>query len=387
MKKAAIGIGVLACIGLVAVAIRLAASNAVAEAERGLSPVTAYTLSQGRNTGALAPGERRWYEVVAGSDGAYQRQADLTMFFTPDDGNRAYRVHFQIFPADQVMHWYGSDAGQMQNLGAGSVVSRDGNPVTGELLWNGWVENSQGYFVEVFNDSEVPIDYWLFTGDVIGAELGPSQEPPPAAPAPVENEPPPAPPPPPVVVEAPPPVAGVPLAVAEGELLPVASQGQGGEAALASPGGDVPAGIPSRLLIPAIGLDSQVVPVGVSSVVVDGVSYAQWNTVNNLVGWHNLSARLGEGGNIVLNGHSDMNLAVFRDLERLRVGDEINLFSGDQVIRYVVAQRFLVKERDVSLAERLINAQWAAASADPRLTLITCANPGATHRLIVVARP
>jgi sortase (surface protein transpeptidase) len=69
------------------------------------------------------------------------------------------------------------------------------------------------------------------------------------------------------------------------------------------------------------------------------------------------------------------------------MGDEFTVFSGDRDHRYVVTDKFLVQERDVSLAERIQNASCVAATGDERLTLVTCANLGATHRLILVARP
>ena len=150
---------------------------------------------------------------------------------------------------------------------------------------------------------------------------------------------------------------------------------------------DVPADTPTRLVIPAIGLDSRIVPVGQTPLVIGDGVYEQWNTAENLVGWHDQSAKLGQLGNTVLNGHSDINAAVFRYLEHVDIGDEITVFSGDQVYHYVVAHKFLVKERDVSLEERIQNAAWIASTQDERLTLVTCANPGATHRLILIAQP
>jgi sortase A len=374
MKKVMIAIGGLVLISLAVVAIRWGAPQAVAEAERGLSPFTAFPLNPGRNTGLLAPGEGRWYQLAANPDGAFQRQADLTLFFTPDDGNRAYRVSFQIFPAEQITRWYANDMSQVHNLGAGGVVSRDGNPVTGELLWSGWIANDQAYFIQVLNGADVPIDYWLFTGNVMAAELGPSNDPTPVPPAAAEANPNPAPAQPPAETNAEP-------------LLPLASESQGNAGDMQSESGDVPAGTPTRLMIPAIALDTQIAPVDKSAVVVNGVSYGQWNTVDNLVGWHDLSAKLGQTGNTVLNGHSDLNAAVFRNLGYVAVGDEITVFSGSQDYRYVVTQKFLVKERDVSLEERIKNAAWIAPTPDERLTLVTCANPGASHRLIVIAQP
>jgi LPXTG-site transpeptidase (sortase) family protein len=380
MNKVMIGIGGLILTILVVVAIRVATPRAVADADRGLSPFTAFPLNDGRNTGVLAPGESRWYEIAPGTDGAFQRQADLTLFLTPDDGSRAHRVNFQIFPADQITSWYWNDRDQMQNLGAGGVVSRDGNPVTGELLWSGWIVNDQIYYIEVSNGTDVTIDYWLFTDNIIAAELGPTDDPPPVGEVSAElnlDQPP-----------APSITSDIPAAGADADpLLPLASEGQSNRLDKEAETWDVPAGTPTRLVIPAIALDSGVVPVDQTPVVIGGATYGQWNTADNLVGWHSLSARLGQAGNAVLNGHSDVNAAVFRNLEYVKIGDEIMVFSGDQVYRYVVVQRSLVKEKDVSLAERIANAAWIASTQEERLTLVTCANPGATHRLIVMARP
>ena len=58
---------------------------------------------------------------------------------------------------------------------------------------------------------------------------------------------------------------------------------------------------PARLVIPAIDLDSAVIPVGQKPVVVNGKNYTQWLVDDNLVGWHNLSAPLGQVGNTVFN--------------------------------------------------------------------------------------
>ena len=146
---------------------------------------------------------------------------------------------------------------------------------------------------------------------------------------------------------------------------------------------------PTRLVIPAIHLDSAVVPVGWQLVIVNGQTYGQWDTADNEVGWHNLSASLGQPGNTVLAGHSNVNAKVFGDLRLVNIGDEIIAISGldGQLHRYVVTQKVLLQEAGVSLETRIKNAQWIAPTGDERLTLVTCSQPGATHRLIVVARP
>jgi LPXTG-site transpeptidase (sortase) family protein len=159
--------------------------------------------------------------------------------------------------------------------------------------------------------------------------------------------------------------------------------------ALASEAEPVPPTLPIRLVIPKIDLDSVVIPVGVKEVVIDGKSYKMWETADNEVGWHNLSAPLGQVGNTVLAGHSDVKAMVFRNLQQLEVGDELLAFSAaDKTAhRYVVAQKLLVQEKGASVETRIQNAQWVAPTSDERLTLVTCAGPDAAHRLIVIAYP
>jgi sortase A len=380
MKRMIIGTGKFIFISQMIIVIHLLTSRAVAGAEGGLSPFTAIPLNDGRNTGTLAPGEARWYKFApGGNEAAFQRRVDLTLFFTPDDGNRVHLVNFQIFSAEQIARWRGDGAGHMQNLGAGGVVSRDGNPLTGELLWSGWVVDSEPYYIRVLNSADVSIDYWLFTDNVIAAELGPGADPAPATDvsagihpnhSPVAS-----------------PNLEVPAGADSDHLLPEASESSVDHLAVEPEIRDVPAGMPTRLVIPAIALESNITPVGWESVLIDGATYRQWSTTDNLVGWHRLSAKLGQPGNTVLNGHSNVNGAVFRNLKYVQIGDEITIFSGKQDYHYIITQKFSVKEKDVSLETRIENAQLIAPTQDERLTLITCANPGATHRLIVVARP
>ncbi|MBI1878180.1 MAG: sortase [Chloroflexi bacterium] len=142
---------------------------------------------------------------------------------------------------------------------------------------------------------------------------------------------------------------------------------------------------PSHLSIPAIDLDAAIVPVGLKAVVVDGITYQQWLTDDNWVGWHNLSATLGRVGNTVLNGHSNIHARVFQNLGNVEIGDEIIAYSGDQTYHYVVTEKLLVQEKGASVAQRLENSKFILPTPDERLTLITCAQPGATHRLIVIA--
>lgn len=146
---------------------------------------------------------------------------------------------------------------------------------------------------------------------------------------------------------------------------------------------------PSRLIISAIGLDSQVIPVGMNLVQKNGKTYGVWQVATDEVGWHNLSAPLGLTGNTVMAGHSDIYAKVFRNLKDIELGDEVVAVAAatGQAHRYIVTQKLLVQEAGVSEETRLKNAQWILPTQDERLTLVTCAEPGSTHRLIVIAHP
>jgi LPXTG-site transpeptidase (sortase) family protein len=142
---------------------------------------------------------------------------------------------------------------------------------------------------------------------------------------------------------------------------------------------------PTRLVVPIIALDNVIVPVGLKTVEANGQSHLQWMTDDNRVGWHNLTVPLGQVGNTVLNGHSDIHTKVFKNLEQVEIGSEIIVYSGAQAYHYIVAEKFLVQEKGASVEQRLEHAKLILPTQDERLTLITCSQTGATHRLIVIA--
>jgi hypothetical protein len=130
-------------------------------------------LEMGLNRGNLSAGQERWFSVARkDSDDEAFEQMTLSLFFTPANSNSILPVNFDIFPAEQLHVWERGDTDQLRNVGAGSIVSRDGDPNTGELLWSGWLVDGETYYVRVRNDADAPVEYWLFTADVIHPELG-----------------------------------------------------------------------------------------------------------------------------------------------------------------------------------------------------------------------
>lgn len=146
--------------------------------------------------------------------------------------------------------------------------------------------------------------------------------------------------------------------------------------------------LPERIVLPSIKVDSPVKEVGWKVVEDNGQLYSEWEVADYAVGFHHHSALPGAIGNTVMAGHNNINGEVFRHLIDLKIGDEIFVFADQKIYRYTVAQKLLVKERGVSMQQRLQNAAWMAPTDDVRLTLISCwPYTSNTHRVIVVAKP
>ncbi|MDM8529939.1 hypothetical protein QUF63_02120 [Anaerolineales bacterium HSG25] len=140
----------------------------------GAAPQTARPLKIGLNKERLAPGEEAWYEFTMTdfSKEKGQHEMALTMITTPDDGNLIWDMLFDVFVEGETWHWSPGDNSRMNNIGTGSVVYRDNNPLTGERFWNGWVLDNVTYYVQIRNGTDIDMDYWLYTGDVYSPELG-----------------------------------------------------------------------------------------------------------------------------------------------------------------------------------------------------------------------
>lgn len=147
-------------------------------------------------------------------------------------------------------------------------------------------------------------------------------------------------------------------------------------------------GAPTHLVIPSIGVDTAVIPIGWRSVTRNGQTALEWEVADYAAGWHENSARPGEVGNVVLSGHNNIKGMVFRRLPEVNIGDAIQLRVGDEVFSYAVVDRFIVKEKGEPLAVRQANARWIGPFADTRLTLVSCwPFTNNTHRVIVIAKP
>lgn len=139
----------------------------------GEAPTTAKPLQVGLNKGGLDPGEEAWFSFrITDFDDQQFEEMGLTMIATPDDGNLIRDMTFDVFTAQGAKDWSQHDNSRINNFGAGSVVYRDDNPLTGERFWSGWVVDNDLYYVQIRNNTPIHMDYWLYTGDVYRPELG-----------------------------------------------------------------------------------------------------------------------------------------------------------------------------------------------------------------------
>ena len=124
------------------------------------------------------------------------------------------------------------------------------------------------------------------------------------------------------------------------------------------------AAYPTRIVIPAI---------GVNAPVVNGVT---WDDLKKGVGHLPGSANPGERGNMYLSAHNDIFGEIFRYLDKLELGDEFTVYSGDRPYRYIVTSKRVIDPTDVSVMY---------PSTEPVATLQTCYPYLVdTYRLVVV---
>jgi sortase A len=106
-----------------------------------------------------------------------------------------------------------------------------------------------------------------------------------------------------------------------------------------------------RLVVPAINIDSQVV---------QGDGFEQ---LKKGVGQHLGTSDPGQTGNLVLSAHNDIFGEIFRRLDELQPGDELQIYTASQIFTYVVTGTRIVAPTEVSVM---------APKDYPSVTLISC---------------
>lgn len=107
----------------------------------------------------------------------------------------------------------------------------------------------------------------------------------------------------------------------------------------------------TRIQIPAIDVDAPVVQG-------DG-----WEQLKKGVGQHVGTANPGEKGNVVLSAHNDIFGEIFRELDRLKAGDQVILYTSQRSYTYVVSKSQIVEPTQVEVME---------STSQPTVTLISC---------------
>ncbi len=118
----------------------------------------------------------------------------------------------------------------------------------------------------------------------------------------------------------------------------------------------------------------QIEAIGVDAPIVQGDSWEQLKKgVGQLVG----SANPGVGGNLVLSAHNDIFGEIFRDLDRLQPGDQVQVYTNQRTFTYSVVSSQIVEPTRVEVLTQ---------TSEATLTLISC-YPYAvdTQRIVISA--
>jgi sortase A len=118
-----------------------------------------------------------------------------------------------------------------------------------------------------------------------------------------------------------------------------------------------------RMQIPAISVDQSVVQG-------DG-----WEQLKKGIGQHIGTADPGQTGNLVVSAHNDVFGETFRDLDKLKAGDQIVVYTAARAYTYLVTGSEIVDPTRVDVMD---------PTATPTLTLISCYPYRVDNKRIVV---
>jgi sortase A len=106
-----------------------------------------------------------------------------------------------------------------------------------------------------------------------------------------------------------------------------------------------------RIQIPAIGIDAPVVQG-------DG-----WEQLKKGVAQHIGTPNPGSKGNLILSAHNDVFGEIFRDLDKLKPGDQVIMFTNQRTFTYIIRQTQIVEPTQVEVM---------AQTQEQVVTLISC---------------
>jgi sortase A len=107
-----------------------------------------------------------------------------------------------------------------------------------------------------------------------------------------------------------------------------------------------------RIQIPAIAIDNRI------------VQGDDWEQLKMGVGQHIGSANPGEKNNVVLSAHDDIYGEIFKNLDRLKPGDQVILFTNQRSYTYVVMSNPQIVEPS--------QVEFLSSTTEPIITLISC---------------
>jgi sortase A len=120
------------------------------------------------------------------------------------------------------------------------------------------------------------------------------------------------------------------------------------------------ANLPVPTASPEQAVRIQISALGVDAPIVQGDG---WDQLKKGVGQHVGTANPGLPGNLVLSAHNDVFGEIFRDLDRLKTGDTIVLYTNQRLYTYVVTGSQIVLPTQVEVM---------GTTQDPTVTLISC---------------
>ena len=118
-------------------------------------------------------------------------------------------------------------------------------------------------------------------------------------------------------------------------------------------------------VVPVDNDSGRIIRIGIPAINVDApvVQGDDWEALKTGVGLNAASGAPGKPGNVILSGHNDIFGQVFRELDRLKVGDEIMLLSEKNAYIYLVTGTQIVQPSQVEVMRQ---------TEDSTLTLISC---------------
>jgi len=138
----------------------ITALPAAAGPRLGNNPRAAVPLSGGLNVGTLESGEGFWYAFSnAELSDQPARAVVLNMVYRPGGHDVAAYVNFKVLVLDQVDRWLQGYTDEF--TGIGTFTTTDFDQETAERLWSGNLLDGETYYVYLFNNSTITVEYHL----------------------------------------------------------------------------------------------------------------------------------------------------------------------------------------------------------------------------------